>query len=134
MSRSDVLARAHHARGFLSAAELVDEFSDDVGDEAVANVVASLAVLAGIAAADAICGIILRLRSSSNDHAEAVRMLTTAGTKGPKYARDLRRLIASKSDVQYSPRIVTARVARELTKNARRLVDGMESELRGPSH
>jgi len=61
------------------------------------------AVLAGIGA-DAICGIALKQRSSSDDHAEAVRMLATVRSRGNDYARDLRRL-----------------------------VDGMENELRGPT-
>lgn len=133
MSRSEALARARHARGFLTAAELVGDFSEDVGDEAVSNVVASLAVLAGIAAGDAICGVILRRRSSSSDHSDAVLLLSTAGTNGTGYSRDLRRLIASKSVVQYSPRIVTSRASKELTVYARRLVDGMERELSAPT-
>jgi len=133
MTRSDALARARHAHGFLTAAELVGEFSEDVGDDAASNVVASLAVLAGIAAGDAICGVILRRRSSSSDHSEAVRLLSTAGTNGVGYSRDLRRLIASKSVVQYSPRIVTAKASRELTAYARRLVEGMERELSAPT-
>lgn len=133
MSRSDALARARHARGFLSAAELVGEFSEDVGDDAVSNVVASLAVLAGIAAGDAICGVILRRRSSSSDHSDAVHLLSTAGTNGAGYSRDLRRLVASKSAVQYSPRIVTAKTSRELTMYARRLVEGMDRELSAPT-
>ena len=132
MSRADSLARAKHARGFVNSAEIVTEFADEIGDEAVSTVVSSLAVLAGIAAADAICGVALKQRSSSEDHAEAVRMLATVSPSGENYARDLRRLIAAKSGVQYSPRLVSPAVARDLVKYARRLVDGMERELRGP--
>ncbi|MEQ1737473.1 MAG: hypothetical protein ABL886_13845, partial [Rhodoglobus sp.] len=55
MSASDVAARAAQARSFLQAARLTEEFSD-LGATAAANVAASNAVLAGIAAADAICG------------------------------------------------------------------------------
>jgi len=133
MTRADALARAKHARGFASAAEIVTEFADEIGDEAVSTVVSSLAVLAGIAAADAICGVALKQRSSSGDHAEAVRMLATVNPRGAEYARDLRRIIAAKSGVQYSARLVTPAVARDLTKYARRLVDGMEREVRGPT-
>ena len=133
MTRADALTRAKHARGFVSAAEIITEFSDEIGDEAVSTVVSSLAVLAGIAAADAICGVTLKQRSSSDDHAEAVRMLATISPRGKDYARDLRRLVAAKSGVQYSPRLVSPAVARDLTKYARRLVDGMERELSGPT-
>lgn len=83
--------------------------------------------------ADAICGVTLKQRSSSDDHAEAVRMLATVSPRGNDYARDLRRLVAAKSGVQYSPRLVSPAVARDLTKYARRLVDGMERELSGPT-
>jgi len=133
MTRTDARARAKHARGFLSAAEIITEFADEIGDDAVSTVVSSLAVLAGIAAADAICGIALKQRSSSDDHAEAARMLATVGSRGSEYARDLGRLVAAKSGVQYSPRLVSRSVARDLTRYARRLVDGMEQELRGPT-
>ena len=133
MTRADALTRAKHARGFVSAAEIITEFTDEIGDEAVSTVVSSLAVLAGIAAADAICGVTLKQRSSSDDHAEAVRMLATVSPRGNDYARDLRRLVAAKSGVQYSPRLVSPAVARDLTKYARRLVDGMERELSGPT-
>ncbi len=133
MTRADALTRAKHARGFVSAAEIITEFADEIGDEAVSTVVSSLAVLAGIAAADAICGVTLKQRSSSDDHAEAVRMLATISPRGKDYARDLRRLVAAKSGVQYSPRLVSPAVARDLTKYARRLVNGMERELSGPT-
>lgn len=133
MTRADALARAQHARGFATAAEIVSEFAEEVGDDAVTTVVSSLAVLAGIAAADAICGVALRQRSSSDDHAQAVRMLASVAPNGESYARDLRRLIAAKSGVQYSPRLVSPAVARDLTRYARRLVDGMEHELSGPT-
>ena len=133
MTRADALTRAKHARGFVSAAEIITEFADEIGDEAVSTVVSSLAVLAGIAAADAICGVTLKQRSSSDDHAEAVRMLATVSPRGNDSARDLRRLVAAKSGVQYSPRLVSPAVARDLTKYARRLVDGMERELSGPT-
>lgn len=130
MSAADVAARAAHARGFLHAAEIVDEFSDDVAD-AAAHVVGSLAVLAGIAAADAICGHALGRRSAGDNHDQAVVLVKTATTQGPEFARDLRRLLGAKGNVQYSPRVVTAATSRELMKYARRLVDGMEAVLRG---
>ena len=133
MTRADSLARAQHARGFANAAEIVSEFAEEVGDEAVTTVVSSLAVLAGIAVADAICGVALLQRSTSDDHATAVRLLASVAPHGQSYARDLRRLISVKSGVQYSPRLVSPAVARDLTKYARRLVDGMERELAGPT-
>lgn len=130
MTRADVAARAAHARGFLSAAEIIDQFSDEVADDAAAHVVGSLAVLAGIAATDAICGHALGRRAAGENHDEAIALMKTATTQGREFARDLARLLGAKSNVQYSPRVVTAATSRELVKYARRLADGMSRLLR----
>jgi hypothetical protein len=50
----------------MTAAEIVNEFSEDVGDSTISNVVTSLCVLAAIAASDAICGIALGKRDRAN--------------------------------------------------------------------
>ena len=60
----------------------------------------SLAVLAGIAATEAICGHALARRAAGENHDEAIVLMTTATTQGHEFAR-------------------------ELVKYARRLADGM---------
>lgn len=64
--RPQATARLAHARKFLDAADLIA--TDIDADEANASVAASLAVLAGIAAADAACCARLGRRSRSQDH------------------------------------------------------------------
>ena len=120
MNAVAVAARRSHAQSYLSAADLVVELGDDADIDAIANVVGSLAVLAGIAAADAICGRALGVKSSSESHADAVDLL--AKVNGDKLAPTLRRLLSSKSDTQYSPRLLSPARARDMLEWARKLV------------
>lgn len=133
MTKADVSNRAKHARGFMAAADIVAEFAEDVGDAATANIVTSLYVLAGIAAADAICGLALGKRAASDSHQEAVALLATATVNGPNYAKDLRRLLGVKTNAQYSADMIGTETASNSRKWATRLVTGMEKELAGPT-
>ncbi|UKF33566.1 DNA-binding protein [Clavibacter tessellarius] len=90
---------------------------------------ASNAVLAGIAASDAICGCVLRVASSGEDHAQAVELLRTATPQGPAYAKELRRLLEIKTAAQYSPALTSADVATRSLVWAGRLVEAMEDVL-----
>lgn len=130
MTPADVANRARHARGFLSAAELVDEFAAEAEIDSATTVIGSLAVLAGIAASDAICGMNLGRRAAGDAHAEALALLAAASAaNGSSYRRDLSRLLSQKAGVQYSARTPTRGEALELRRWASRLVIGMESEL-----
>jgi hypothetical protein len=81
---------------------------------------AANAISAAIAAADAICGIALGHRSSGADHREAAALLAQVADGAP-LARRLARLTAQKSQAQYGD-YLTAKVAREITASAGRLV------------
>jgi len=129
MGRADVSARAAQARSFLEAARLTTEFADELGETASANVAASNAVLAGIAAADAICGMALGERSSSGNHSDAVALLKRAHG-GAAASNQLKALIAIKSTAAYEPRMVTPTKAAEALRNAERLVMLMDEILR----
>lgn len=115
----------------MSAIELVKEFSGDVSSEN--NVIGSLAVLAGIAASDAICGLALGRRVGGESHDDAVKLLATATVNGPGYAKDLRRILGAKSNAQYSPAMLSGSAGDDLVRWATRLVEGMERELAGPT-
>jgi len=128
MSKSEVLARAEHARAYLLVADLV---RDDASITARSNILGAVAVLAGIAASDAICGRALGSRSVGAAHAEAVDLLRRATPPGSKAASALGRLLASKTDTQYSAQLVSSAKARELFKAAEQLVGEMEAVLRG---
>ena len=129
MSRAEIHARQQHAHAFLAAAALVVEFGADAGIDDVGNTVGSLAVLAGIAAADAIAGATLGHRSTSQNHLDAVALLKSS-TDGTKLAPHLHRLVGSKTDAQYSPTLMTTARSESLLTAARRLVDGMDRVLR----
>jgi hypothetical protein len=77
MTKSEVQARRAHAHSFLQAADLAHQFGDEADIVAKGNTVGSLAVLAGIAAADAVCGALLGERA--------------AGQEGLRLRRDIHR-------------------------------------------
>jgi hypothetical protein len=66
--RTDGNARLEDARVFLEAAEIIDRLNDA---ESYADVIATLAVHAGIAASDAFCILALGQHSKSENHPAA---------------------------------------------------------------
>ena len=78
ITHHEVLTRAEHASAFLAAANLVRQSRLDVGLGPTTNVIGSLAVLAGIAASDAICGLALGKRAEGDAHSGAIKSLITA--------------------------------------------------------
>lgn len=107
------------ARAYLEMAELHVASASP----AERKVSGSNAILAGIAAADSICGLVLGERSSGEDHTQAVTLLTRAIQPTKKAANSLRRLLSEKTPVQYGVQPVTAADAIELVKWARDVVD-----------
>lgn len=121
--------RLRQAESFLLVAELVLAQPDDT-DLALTSVAVSLAVLAGIAGADAASCVSLGRRARGQDHHEAVRTVESIGPDGARIARDLSRLLDLKDGAQYGvlpigrPRAATSVVwAARVVANARRLVD-----------
>jgi hypothetical protein len=92
-----------------------------------AHVAAALAVLAGIAAADAMCGLNLKKWSRGSDHLQAVALLNTVSGEGGAMANHLRRLLNQKNAVHYSPKLVTVDEAKIMLRHASALVDAAES-------
>lgn len=129
MNPAEVRVRSQQAHAFLEAAGLVSEFGHDAGIPQIGNTIGSLAVLAGIAAGDAICGSILGERSTAEGHATAVDLLRST-EPGRRLAPHLRRLVDSKTETQYTPALLTEARAADLVKAARRLVAGMDEVLR----
>ena len=125
MSAADVQVRADAARRFLEVAEMVAEEADTD----YRPVSASLAVLAGIAASDAICGHVLKKRSRAQEHRQAVDLLRTVRGAGGA-ARALDRLLDIKDAAQYGTSALSADRTRGAVKAAATVVDEMESILR----
>lgn len=119
---AEAKTRLQDAREFLELAQLkADETSRAAQKAAVAN-----AVLAGIAAADAICCVRLGRRSSSSNHDDAVRLL---GQVDPALARQLATLIEVKTPSQYGTSLLNTdkvtramRAAADLVSSAERIV------------
>lgn len=111
--------RRNQARAFLDVADMV---LDESASRHEAQVAAALAVLAAIAAADAICGLTLHLYSRGQDHAQAVKLLQKVSLDDTSLPAKLRRVFASKDSVHYSPSLITNSNARTLVEQARSLV------------
>lgn len=114
--------RLAQARTFLDVAGMV--MSEEPRE---AHVAAALAVMAGIAAADAICGLNLKKWSRGSDHLEAVALLNTVSGASGALANHLRRLLNQKNAVHYSPKLVTVDEAKIMLRHASALVDAADS-------
>ncbi|GAA1219596.1 hypothetical protein [Rhodoglobus aureus] len=126
MTAGEVRVRAEHARDSLLTAQLRFEPG---GPMASNNTTGLNAVHAGIAAADAICGSKLGYRSNGQDHKQAIGILTQAIPERKTAARDLGRLLETKTLTSYGTSHITEAKASELLKYATRLVEEMESVL-----
>ncbi len=92
------------------------------------NVVAGVAVLAGIAAADAICGTRLGRIHRGDDHLGAQDLLRQATPDGTQLATQLGRLLSLKAAAHYGVQVVSSRQATDATKWAARLVERARQE------
>jgi triphosphoribosyl-dephospho-CoA synthetase len=111
-NRAAATNRLKHAVEFLELAEL----GSDEAATRFANASAALAVLAGIAASDAICCARLGTRSRSQDHRDAQALLEKVEPDGRQAAESLRRLLDMKDSAQYG----VAHLGRERVKAALR--------------
>jgi hypothetical protein len=125
LGKAGARARLREARTYLSAAELLDS-----GSAAENKVAGSNAILAGIAAADAICGLVLGERSSGEDHAQAISLLKRATHPSTKAANSLARLLTQKTPVQYGADALSASDAANLITWARALVNEADARDR----
>ena len=111
VSRSQVRGYIGKAQEYLDAAEA----SLAEGRHIAAT---SLAVHAGISAADAICGARTGRRSADQDHARSVALLGEAGPDGKAAARQLGRLLPLKTRAEYEPDDVPKTIATKAVRAA----------------
>ena len=97
--RAEAVVRLDQARKFYEVAELVEGEAETVPSSA--SVAAALAVLAGIAAADAACCAALGRRSRAQDHKAAADLVRQVEPGGDEAARDLNRLLDLKDSAHY---------------------------------
>lgn len=120
--------RLARARSFLEVAELTADVSDP--DLEYAGVAASVAVLAGIAAADAASCQVLGKRSRSENHHDAEALLEKITPGGKKAASQLRQLIDVKDAAHYGFISVSAAQLKRSLRQAKQLVDFADKVLR----
>lgn len=117
--------RFRTAQAYLNvAASVLDEGDRDE----YLNVAAGLAVLAGIAASDAICCIRLGCRHHGDDHRGAAELLRTATPDGGELAKTLLKLLDLKDAAHYGVLVVASRKARDAVRWSGRLVDRARQE------
>jgi hypothetical protein len=120
-TRAQAVVRLSTARAFLEVAELVGIEDDELANP---NVSAALAVLAGIAAADAACCVTLGRRARGQDHRQAVQLVALAGSDGKTLARALGRLLDVKDNAHYGMVYVGPPQAKAAIRQAKTLIDG----------
>lgn len=122
-TREQARARQGQAKKFLEVADLV------AAEPESASVSASLAVLAGIAAADAACCRALGRRSRSQNHHDAEALIKQIEPGGADAANQLRRLINLKDQAQYGLFDVSGGDLQGAIRQAKRLVDFADQVL-----
>lgn len=123
--RGDARVRLDQARHFLEVADVVHDNELD----ASLSVAASLAVLAGIAAADAACCTALGRRSRGQDHRDAEQVVAEVPVVGGDMAKALRRLLNLKDDAHYGMLYVSRENTTVALRNARRLLELAEQAM-----
>ena len=124
-NRADARTRLHAAQAYLEVAELA--LSDRRA--AMPGVAAGVAVLAGIAASDAICAGRLKVIHRGDDHRAAADLLQSATVDGTRLASTLRRLLDVKDEAHYGVTIVDPSKARRAVGWAKVFVARAGEEL-----
>lgn len=119
--------RLGHAVKFIEVGEIAAGEHDQ--DPEYASVAVSLAVLAGIAAADAVCCKVLGERSRSQDHHDAEGFLRRVPA-GDKAAKQFQELLALKDEAHYGLFDVSGAELKRALRCARALVEFAEDVFR----
>ena len=115
VSRAQIVAYASKAEEYVAAA---------VAELAAGRAIAatSLAIHAGISAADAVCGARLGKRSAGQNHDQLLVLLREAGRDGATVEKELRRLLPLKTKAEYEPEDIPISTAAKAVKRAERSV------------
>lgn len=119
--------RLAQARAHLQVAELAADTSDP--DLEYAGVAASIAILAGIAAADAASCAALGRRSRSENHRDASGLLAQITPGGKTAATKMRQLIGLKDSAHYGFLSISPAELKQSMRHAERLVAFAEEVL-----
>jgi hypothetical protein len=124
---NEARVRVTQARSFLDVADLL--LSED-NDLATPGTAAALAVLAGIAAADALCCMNIGRRARGQDHREATRLVAQVEPNGRAHSNALARLLEIKDGAHYGTVYLSATRARTAIRNATTLTEAAEEAVR----
>jgi hypothetical protein len=113
---------AAQPRSYLSKAEEYAAASSSELAAGRAIAATSLAIHAGINAADAVCGKRLGRRAAGQDHDQVVVLLREAGKDGATVEKELRRLLPLKTKAEYEPEDIPISMARKAVERAQRCV------------
>jgi hypothetical protein len=127
-SSGEARDRHDHALRFLEAAELVLEDTTQLG---YSNVAGALAVLAGVAIADAVCCRALGRHHHGADHRGAVGLLSRVAGVGDRMSRDLDRLLGIKDKASYQSGYLSRADARRAVGWAGRMIGDGSAVLTG---
>ena len=114
----EALRRLSAARKFLEAAELYVADEDPDGR----RVAVSNAVLAGIAASDAVCCARLGRHAVGDDHRAAVELVGSIGPEGRQVVKALTSLLSVKHKAQYQTAAVGKADATAAVRRAQTLI------------
>ncbi|PRB43747.1 hypothetical protein CQ020_06750 [Arthrobacter sp. MYb23] len=120
-ARSDASARLEDSQAFLEAADTINTLNSG---ETYADVIATLAIHAGIAAADAFCLLALGRHSKSDNHADAIKVLKEAGGENAILAR----LLGEKTKAGYNVSSLTRAKSSKCIEWASKLVIAAEAK------
>jgi len=113
---ADAKARLHDAEAFLEAAETASD----------PDVIATNAIHAAIAAADAICCVALRERSADGNHGAAVDLLAQVDKS---LSAAFRRALDRKAQAAYEARDIAASDAKACVRQTTALLDAARSRV-----
>jgi len=138
---ADARMRLRHAEAFLATAQLVSSEEGKPADYDYNHVAAGVAVLAAIAASDALCCRLLGERARGQDHRQSIEVLeqTRHGEGTPamqeQRARELGRALATALDVKdeshYGTRMLTPEQVTRVMRAAEKLVMAARTVVRG---
>lgn len=123
---ADAARKARLARAYL---DLAEQAAAGDSDE-TRNVAAGNAVLAAIAASDALTCLRLGRHSRGQAHQEAAGLLRTIRPGGAGLAKDLTSAIGVKDAAHYGSVFLSATVLRNTLRAATRLVEAAETAIR----
>jgi hypothetical protein len=124
---AEAARKARLARAYLDLAEQV---AGQEGDEA-RNVAAGNAVLAAIAASDALTCLRLGRHSRGQDHTAAAALLKRIRPDGTTLAKDLSTALGVKDAAHYGSVLIAATVLKSTLRATARLVEAAERAITG---